>query len=119
MFFFSYQEYYQSDYQRQNPPAHYRHSQLDLTEWDESNQNPHHMNNNNGHSSNHASSYHQPPHAHPNRRSIGGNSERDLYQYRNGNAKGSDPRDEWEDVDRRRNENRCFITKSRLLFWIY
>ncbi|XP_053683192.1 uncharacterized protein LOC128733559 isoform X2 [Sabethes cyaneus] len=102
----SMKEYYQSDYQRQNPPAHYRHSQLDLTEWDESNQNPHHMNNNNGHSSNHVSGYNHAPHGHPNRRSIGGNSERDLYQYRNGNAKGSDPRDEWEDVDRRRNENR-------------
>ncbi|XP_055533915.1 uncharacterized protein LOC129723613 isoform X2 [Wyeomyia smithii] len=102
----SMKEYCQSDYQRQNPPAHYRHSQLDLTEWDESSQNPHHMNNNNGHSSNHASTYHHPPPAHPNRRSIGGNSERDLYQYRNGNTKGPDPRDEWEDVDRRRNENR-------------
>ncbi|XP_058826615.1 uncharacterized protein F09G8.5 isoform X1 [Topomyia yanbarensis] len=105
----SMKEYYQSDYQRQNPPAHYRHSQLDLTEWDESSQNPHHMNNNNGHSSNNVNNYHHQPHhavGHQNRRSIGGNSERDLYQYRNGNGKGPDSRDEWEEVDRRRNENR-------------
>ncbi|XP_055623987.1 putative uncharacterized protein DDB_G0279653 isoform X3 [Toxorhynchites rutilus septentrionalis] len=111
----SMKEYYQSDYQRQNPPAHYRHSQLDLTEWDDSNQNPQHLNNNNnGHSSNHINNYqpHQNPPQHnqasyqQNRRSIGGNSERDLYQYRNSNGKGHDSRDEWEDVDRRRNENR-------------
>ncbi|XP_058466192.1 uncharacterized protein LOC131439320 isoform X4 [Malaya genurostris] len=105
----SMKEYYQSDYQRQNPPVHYRHSQLDLTEWDESSQNPHHMNNNNGHSSSHVNNYHHQQHhaaGHQNRRSIGGNSERDLYQYRNGNSKGPDSRDEWEEVDRRRNENR-------------
>lgn len=112
----SMKEYYQSDYQRQNPPAHYRHSQLDLTEWDEGNQNAHQINNNNGHSSGHISNYQQQPnqqqqpHGHSNypsnRRSIGANSERDLYQYRNGNGKGPDSRDEWEDVDRRRNESR-------------
>lgn len=112
----SMKEYYQSDYQRQNPPAHYRHSQLDLTEWEEGNQNAHQINNNNGHSSGHINNYQQQqnqppqPHGHsnypPNRRSIGANSERDLYQYRNGNGKGPDSRDEWEDVDRRRNENR-------------
>ncbi|XP_065075333.1 uncharacterized protein F09G8.5 isoform X4 [Ochlerotatus camptorhynchus] len=110
------QEYYQSDYQRQNPPAHYRHSQLDLTEWEEGNQTAHQINNNNGHSSGHINNYQQQqsqpqqPHGHsnypPNRRSIGANSERDLYQYRNGNGKGPDSRDEWEDVDRRRNENK-------------
>lgn len=112
----SMKEYYQSDYQRQNPPAHYRHSQLDLTEWEEGNQNAHQINNNNGHSSGHISNYQQQqnqqqqPHGQsnypPNRRSIGANSERDLYQYRNGNGKGPDSRDEWEDVDRRRNESR-------------
>uniref|UniRef100_A0A1Q3G3Z7 Putative activating signal cointegrator 1 complex subunit 2 protein isoform x6 n=1 Tax=Culex tarsalis TaxID=7177 RepID=A0A1Q3G3Z7_CULTA len=121
----SMKEYYQSDYQRQNPPAHYRHSQLDLTEWEEGggggggggggHTQQHHMNNNNGHSSSHINQFqHQQSHPqthgqsnHPqNRRSIGANSERDLYQYRNGNGKGPDSRDEWEDVDRRRNENR-------------
>lgn len=123
----SMKEYYQSDYQRQNPPAHYRHSQLDLTEWEEgggggggghTQQQQHHMNNNNGHSSSHINQFNQHPQSNPqsqqygnsghpqNRRSIGANSERDLYQYRNGNGKGPDSRDEWEDVDRRRNENR-------------
>lgn len=115
----SMKEYYQSDYQRQNPPAHYRHSQLDLTEWEDGgggHTQQHQMNNNNGHSSNHINQY-QHQQSHPqqqygqsnnpqNRRSIGANSERDLYQYRNGNGKGPDSRDEWEDVDRRRNENR-------------
>lgn len=116
----SMKEYYQSDYQRQNPPAHYRHSQLDLTEWEDGggggggHPGQHHMNNNNGHSSNHVNQFQQQQQqSHPqygqsnnhpsNRRSIGANSERDLYQYRNGNGKGPD---EWEDVDRRRNENR-------------
>nr|XP_029735544.1 putative uncharacterized protein DDB_G0272516 isoform X1 [Aedes albopictus]XP_029735545.1 putative uncharacterized protein DDB_G0272516 isoform X1 [Aedes albopictus] len=116
----SMKEYYQSDYQRQNPPAHYRHSQLDLTEWDESSQNTHQINNNNGHSSNHINNYQQQQQHQQqqqqqygqsnypsNRRSIGANSERDLYQYRNSNGKGSsEQRDEWEDVERRRNENR-------------
>ncbi|XP_029735581.1 putative uncharacterized protein DDB_G0279653 isoform X3 [Aedes albopictus] len=116
----SMKEYYQSDYQRQNPPAHYRHSQLDLTEWDESSQNAHQINNNNGHSSNHINNYQQQQQHQQqqqqqygqsnypsNRRSIGANSERDLYQYRNSNGKGSsEQRDEWEDVERRRNENR-------------
>lgn len=116
----SMKEYYQSDYQRQNPPAHYRHSQLDLTEWEDGgggggggHPGQHHMNNNNGHSSSHVNQFQQQQPSHPqygqsnnhpsNRRSIGANSERDLYQYRNGNGKGPD---EWEDVDRRRNENR-------------
>lgn len=114
----SMKEYYQSDYQRQNPPAHYRHSQLDLTEWEDGgggggHPGQHHMNNNNGHSSSHVNQFQQQQQSHPqygqsnnhpsNRRSIGANSERDLYQYRNGNGKGPD---EWEDVDRRRNENR-------------
>uniref|UniRef100_A0A182QSY2 U2A'/phosphoprotein 32 family A C-terminal domain-containing protein n=1 Tax=Anopheles farauti TaxID=69004 RepID=A0A182QSY2_9DIPT len=111
------QEYYQSDYQRQNPPAHYRHSQMDLTEWDESQGGHHQNNNNNGgqHSSNsHHSQQQQQQQQHgqsnyqQNRRSIAGSTvnERELYQYRNGNGKGPESRDEWEDVDRRRNENR-------------
>ncbi|KFB52929.1 AGAP005870-PB-like protein [Anopheles sinensis] len=99
----SMKEYYQSDYQRQNPPAHYRHSQMDLTEWDDhhSQQHPQQQQQ----SAQHGQSNYQQ-----NRRSIAGSTvnERELYQYRNGNGngKGPDSRDEWEDVDRRRNENR-------------
>ncbi|XP_049541400.1 putative uncharacterized protein DDB_G0272516 isoform X3 [Anopheles darlingi] len=115
-----YDEYYQSDYQRQNPPAHYRHSQMDLTEWDETSPTSNHQNNNNNnhggqHSANSGGHQQQAP-AHgqsnyqQNRRSIAGSTvnERELYQYRNGNGngKGAESREEWEDVDRRRNENR-------------
>ncbi|XP_049298091.1 uncharacterized protein F09G8.5 isoform X8 [Anopheles funestus] len=109
------QEYYQSDYQRQNPPAHYRHSQMDLTEWDESSPAGHHQNNNNNGGQHSSNSHHQQQQQHhgqtnyqQNRRSIAGSTvnERELYQYRNGNGKGPESRDEWEDVDRRRNENR-------------
>ncbi|XP_052862483.1 nuclear transcription factor Y subunit beta isoform X1 [Anopheles cruzii] len=115
----SMKEYYQSDYQRQNPPAHYRHSQMDLTEWDESSPTSNHQNNNNNNGGQNSGSQHgqqqqQGPHGQShyqqNRRSIAGSTvnERELYQYRNGNGngKGPDSRDEWEDVDRRRNENR-------------
>ncbi|XP_061502491.1 protein kinase 4 isoform X3 [Anopheles gambiae] len=116
-----YDEYYQSDYQRQNPPAHYRHSQMDLTEWDESSSAAHHQNNNNNGGQNSSNSHHQQQQQQQqqqqhhgqsnyqqNRRSIAGSTvnERELYQYRNGNGKGPESRDEWEDVDRRRNENR-------------
>lgn len=109
------EEYYQSDYQRQNPPAHYRHSQMDLTEWDESSPAGHHQNNNNNGGQHSSNSHHQQQQQHhgqtnyqQNRRSIAGSTvnERELYQYRNGNGKGPESRDEWEDVDRRRNENR-------------
>uniref|UniRef100_A0A453Z1B8 U2A'/phosphoprotein 32 family A C-terminal domain-containing protein n=1 Tax=Anopheles merus TaxID=30066 RepID=A0A453Z1B8_ANOME len=115
----SMKEYYQSDYQRQNPPAHYRHSQMDLTEWDESSPAAHHQNNNNNGGQNSSNSHHQQQQQQQqqhhgqsnyqqNRRSIAGSTvnERELYQYRNGNGKGPESRDEWEDVDRRRNENR-------------
>nr|XP_040222532.2 GATA zinc finger domain-containing protein 10 isoform X4 [Anopheles coluzzii] len=117
----SMKEYYQSDYQRQNPPAHYRHSQMDLTEWDESSSAAHHQNNNNNGGQNSSNSHHQQQQQQQqqqqhhgqsnyqqNRRSIAGSTvnERELYQYRNGNGKGPESRDEWEDVDRRRNENR-------------
>uniref|UniRef100_A0A182RVZ6 U2A'/phosphoprotein 32 family A C-terminal domain-containing protein n=1 Tax=Anopheles funestus TaxID=62324 RepID=A0A182RVZ6_ANOFN len=111
----SMKEYYQSDYQRQNPPAHYRHSQMDLTEWDESSPAGHHQNNNNNGGQHSSNSHHQQQQQHhgqtnyqQNRRSIAGSTvnERELYQYRNGNGKGPESRDEWEDVDRRRNENR-------------
>ncbi|XP_035907978.1 putative uncharacterized protein DDB_G0279653 isoform X7 [Anopheles stephensi] len=111
-----YDEYYQSDYQRQNPPAHYRHSQMDLTEWDESSPAGHHQNNNNNGGQHSSNSHHQQQQQNhhgqsnyqQNRRSIAGSTvnERELYQYRNGNGKGPESRDEWEDVDRRRNENR-------------
>ncbi|XP_035907980.1 putative uncharacterized protein DDB_G0279653 isoform X8 [Anopheles stephensi] len=112
----SMKEYYQSDYQRQNPPAHYRHSQMDLTEWDESSPAGHHQNNNNNGGQHSSNSHHQQQQQNhhgqsnyqQNRRSIAGSTvnERELYQYRNGNGKGPESRDEWEDVDRRRNENR-------------
>uniref|UniRef100_A0A182FCL5 U2A'/phosphoprotein 32 family A C-terminal domain-containing protein n=1 Tax=Anopheles albimanus TaxID=7167 RepID=A0A182FCL5_ANOAL len=116
----SMKEYYQSDYQRQNPPAHYRHSQMDLTEWDETSPTSNHQNNNNNnhggqHSANSGGHQQQAPthgqsNYQQNRRSIAGSTvnERELYQYRNGNGngKGAESREEWEDVDRRRNENR-------------
>ncbi|XP_037908628.1 cilia- and flagella-associated protein 410 isoform X5 [Hermetia illucens] len=82
------EEYYQSDYQRSAHPAHYRHSQTDLTEWDEQHQY-------NGHNQQ--------------RRSAG----EDRYAYRNGNCPRE--REEWEDGDRprnRRNEGRFSDTAS-------
>lgn len=84
----SMKEYYQSDYQRSAHPAHYRHSQTDLTEWDEQHQY-------NGHNQQ--------------RRSAG----EDRYAYRNGNCPRE--REEWEDGDRprnRRNEGRFSDTAS-------
>lgn len=70
------QEYYQAD---RAPPAHYRHSQNDLTEWDENN---HH----------HAREQHPPPH-----RRIGPEREGPPhYPYRNGS------KEEWEDERGRR-----------------
>lgn len=95
------QEYYQGDYQRQ-PPPQYRHSQSDLTEWDENQ----HNGNTNGHQTNGHSNG-------PNRRSMisnGGSTERyagerpnEVYQYRNGNVSREDF---GEDVERRRGEVR-------------
>uniref|UniRef100_A0A0K8TKZ9 Uncharacterized protein n=1 Tax=Tabanus bromius TaxID=304241 RepID=A0A0K8TKZ9_TABBR len=78
----SMKEYYQSDY-KPSHPAHYRHSQTDLTEWDE---HPHSQYNG-GHQQ-----Y---------RRSAG--TERDMANerhYRNGNCPRE--RDEWEDERPRR-----------------
>ncbi|XP_059613719.1 uncharacterized protein F09G8.5 isoform X3 [Phlebotomus argentipes] len=78
----SMKEYYQSDYQKPHP-ASYRHSQMDLTEWDEQQQQQHH----------------QAPH--PNRRNGGGDAQRD-YAYRNGNTN-----QEWDDnAEMRRRERR-------------
>lgn len=72
----SMKEYYQSD---RPPPAQYRHSQSDLTEWDETNQ----------------------PGREPQRRS--GPPERDAhYPYRN----GSREKEEWDENERVRREPR-------------
>lgn len=69
------QEYYQSD---RPTPAHYRHSQNDLTEWDETNQNA------------------RDPQQ---RRSTAGHTERDVqYPYRN----GSREKEEWDENERGR-----------------
>ncbi|XP_055382173.1 cilia- and flagella-associated protein 410 isoform X3 [Condylostylus longicornis] len=71
----SMKEYYQSDYQKPQQPSHYRHSQTDLTEWDE---HQHQTQNGRGDM--------------PGRR-VGERDER----YRNGNAR----HDDWEDRDER------------------
>lgn len=84
-------------------PAHYRHSQTDLTEWDE-NQSPHNGNHQNGHS--------RENQQQAMRRSMTGNGgsqdrypdeRRDLYQYRNGNVSREDFGEQMED---RRREGR-------------
>lgn len=76
----SQQEYYQAD---RSVPAHYRHSQSDLTEWDENN---HH----------HGREHQAPP---PHRRS-GHGHEREFppqYPYRN----GSREKEEWDEGEQR------------------
>ncbi|XP_073839924.1 uncharacterized protein isoform X9 [Musca autumnalis] len=79
-------EYYQSD--RPSYPAHYRHSQSDLTEWDEQHHQPHHATQNPYGST--AALHHMGQ-----RRSAG--TERpepvDRYAYRNGGRENGD----WED----------------------
>ncbi|KAG4074066.1 hypothetical protein HA402_014271 [Bradysia odoriphaga] len=77
----SYDEYYQSD---RPTPTHYRHSQTDLTEWDESPQNEHNR---------------QVPH---HRRSGPSEREPHNFQYRN----GSREKEDWEEVERGRREPR-------------
>ncbi|KAL5291076.1 C21orf2 family protein [Megaselia abdita] len=75
----SMKEYYQSD--RPAYPAHYRHSQSDLTEWEEHNQY-------NG-GGNHPPQY---------RRSAGNEREPpERYPYRNGNARDSQSAGDWEE----------------------
>lgn len=75
-------KYSQDYYQPERPtPAHYRHSQNDLTEWDENN---HH----------HGRDHHPPPH----RRSGPTEREAPHYPYRN----GSRDKEEWDDADRNR-----------------
>ncbi|GAB0090268.1 uncharacterized protein DMENIID0001_049790 [Sergentomyia squamirostris] len=82
----SMKEYYQSDYQKPHP-AQYRHSQVDLTEWDEQQQQQQQQHGGGGH---------------PGRRN-GGEPPRDSYAYRNGNAN----REEWDDsVEMRRRDPR-------------
>ncbi|XP_073839930.1 uncharacterized protein isoform X10 [Musca autumnalis] len=80
------EEYYQSD--RPSYPAHYRHSQSDLTEWDEQHHQPHHATQNPYGST--AALHHMGQ-----RRSAG--TERpepvDRYAYRNGGRENGD----WED----------------------
>lgn len=90
---------YENGYQRPAPlPAHYRHSQTDLTEWDE-NQSQH---NGNGHQNGH----HQQQQMRRSMISNGGSQERyaderrDFYQYRNGNVSREDFGEEM--ADRRR-----------------
>ncbi|XP_073839908.1 uncharacterized protein isoform X6 [Musca autumnalis] len=82
----SMKEYYQSD--RPSYPAHYRHSQSDLTEWDEQHHQPHHATQNPYGST--AALHHMGQ-----RRSAG--TERpepvDRYAYRNGGRENGD----WED----------------------
>lgn len=93
-------EYYQSD--RPTPP-HYRHSQTDLTEWDES---PHNEHNRNHH--------HQHGPQQSQRRSGGGGGgppERDGtsfngYPYRNGSK---DKEDFWEDNNERPRRDGRFV----------
>ncbi|XP_037044144.1 TPR-containing protein DDB_G0280363 isoform X2 [Bradysia coprophila] len=77
----SMKEYYQSD---RPTPTHYRHSQTDLTEWDESPQNEHNR---------------QVPH---HRRSGPSEREPHNFQYRN----GSREKEDWEEVERGRREPR-------------
>ena len=101
------QDYYQGDnnYQRGAPlPAHYRHSQTDLTEWDENQS--HHNGNHNGHSRDY-------PQQQAMRRSMisnGGSQDRypeerrEFYQYRNGNVSREDFGEEM--TDRRRGGGR-------------
>ncbi|XP_023301124.2 signal transducer and activator of transcription C isoform X9 [Lucilia cuprina] len=80
-----YDEYYQSD--RPAYPAHYRHSQTDLTEWDENHQQQHHSNHNPYGST--AALHHMGQ-----RRSAGPERTEpvDRYAYRNGRENG-----DWED----------------------
>ncbi|XP_046806876.1 myb-like protein Q isoform X3 [Lucilia cuprina] len=81
----SMKEYYQSD--RPAYPAHYRHSQTDLTEWDENHQQQHHSNHNPYGST--AALHHMGQ-----RRSAGPERTEpvDRYAYRNGRENG-----DWED----------------------
>lgn len=121
-------EYYQSD--RPTPPF-YRHSQTDLTEWDEQQHNEHGRHNGHGHSSHHHHGGHSnnnnyqqqnqsngsasqlnrrsgPPEREPPQ---GGNGFNQSYG-RNGstvNSNGKDrqqSQDDWEDGDRLRRDSR-------------
>ncbi|XP_055842097.1 cilia- and flagella-associated protein 410 isoform X10 [Episyrphus balteatus] len=81
------EEYYQSD--RPSYPAHYRHSQTDLTEWEE------HQQHNNQYSNGVA------PRGHPMERRSAGAADREIsdrYNYRNGNVRENG---DWEDREER------------------
>lgn len=97
-----FQEYYPSEnnYQRgAPPPAHYRHSQTDLTEWDER-QSPA-----NGNHNGHARDYPQQQTLRRSLMSNGGSQDRyQDYQYRNGNASREDLVEDM--ADRRREARR-------------
>ncbi|XP_055842094.1 uncharacterized protein DDB_G0290301 isoform X7 [Episyrphus balteatus] len=83
----SMKEYYQSD--RPSYPAHYRHSQTDLTEWEE------HQQHNNQYSNGVA------PRGHPMERRSAGAADREIsdrYNYRNGNVRENG---DWEDREER------------------
>ncbi|XP_043865398.1 GATA zinc finger domain-containing protein 10 isoform X3 [Drosophila mojavensis] len=95
-------EYYQSD--RPSYPAHYRHSQTDLTEWEEHQQPP----------QVHHNPYGSQVQLHyPQRRSAGPETAGERYAYRNGSARENGG--EWEVDDRsrpRRPEGRYSDTVS-------
>lgn len=102
-----FQDYYQGDnnYQRGAPlPAHYRHSQTDLTVWDENQPSP-----NGNHQNGHSRDYPQQQATRRSMISNGGSQDRypeerrDLYQYRNGNVSREDF---GEQMDDRRREGR-------------
>ncbi|KRG06710.1 cilia- and flagella-associated protein 410 isoform X5 [Drosophila mojavensis] len=96
------EEYYQSD--RPSYPAHYRHSQTDLTEWEEHQQPP----------QVHHNPYGSQVQLHyPQRRSAGPETAGERYAYRNGSARENGG--EWEVDDRsrpRRPEGRYSDTVS-------
>ncbi|EDW19631.1 cilia- and flagella-associated protein 410 isoform X2 [Drosophila mojavensis] len=98
----SMKEYYQSD--RPSYPAHYRHSQTDLTEWEEHQQPP----------QVHHNPYGSQVQLHyPQRRSAGPETAGERYAYRNGSARENGG--EWEVDDRsrpRRPEGRYSDTVS-------
>ncbi|XP_055911148.1 alpha-protein kinase 1 isoform X7 [Eupeodes corollae] len=83
----SMKEYYQSD--RPSYPAHYRHSQTDLTEWEE------HQQHNNQYTNG------VVPRGHPMERRSAGAADREIsdrYNYRNGNVRENG---DWEDREER------------------
>lgn len=109
------QDYYQGDsnYQRgAAPPSSYRHSQMDLTEWDENQSHNGNVNNQNGHSREQTM-----------RRSMmsnGGSQDRypderrEIYQYRNGNVSREDFGEEMSDRRREGRRDNSVISNAVL-----